>query len=124
VIFNLLNRFGDASLRKKHDRMTAQLKRIASNNLALRTVNTALAAQVQAERAGKATQGRLLAIAHDANAAKQQRIDELADRIARMDAELAQMSGQLRDALEQLAGFEAIADETRAKRHYDGMGDE
>ncbi len=52
------------------------------------------------------------------------RRDEL---IARMDAELVEVSGRLATAEERLAGFEhaeAIADEDRAKRYHDGLGDE
>lgn len=47
--------------------------------------------------------------------------------IAKLDQDNAQLAGQLADAKAQLASYTlaaAIDDETRAKRYYDGLGDE
>jgi 3-oxoacyl-(acyl-carrier-protein) synthase len=76
--------------------------------------------------AAKDLRARLKATADACNTA-QNVLAERDELIARMDAELVEVSGRLATAEERLAGFEhaeAIADEDRAKRYYDGRGDE
>lgn len=117
----------DPILRADNDRLTAQVKRLGSANLALRLTNGALASQVISKEEGNKTLKRLLEIEKEIG------VERLAE-LARKDAQLteldelhAEVSARLEQAEEELAGYrtaEAIADETRAKRYYDGQGDE
>lgn len=54
-------------------------------------------------------------------------VADLEETIRRMEADNLRLSGELATANERLASYqtaEAIADETRAKRYMDGLGDQ
>lgn len=134
MILGILNRFADASTREKYDAAVAATQlaesrlKVANANYEradgnYRRANRELAAAQLDAQIQQRSADRTLAAVKDAFRKQLAERDEL---IARMDAELTEVSGRLQDALERLGGYEyaeAIADETRAKRYYDGLGD-
>ncbi|GIH07358.1 hypothetical protein Rhe02_54250 [Rhizocola hellebori] len=103
MILGILNRLAEASLRKRHVRMVAMVKRIATNNRALRIVNSHLSAQVIAKEQGIRTVQRLLAIEKEIGVERLAQLAERDEQIARMDEELVELSGRLQDAETRLA---------------------
>lgn len=120
------NKRGDAAV-ARHARTSSLLEAEA-------TGHRATAARL--DRLMRADRARIVQIGELNAALDEHRRDykQLRETIARLQGQLmdrdaahADLSGQLQDARERLSSFElaeAIADETRAKRHFDGYGDE
>jgi cell division protein FtsB len=128
VIRALVRQWADAKLREDNDSLVAEQQTqstyIAGLQLALRNVNAQLEAELLDAASAARSAAQLLASVKQAHAA---RVAKLEQDLAVLDQANADLSGQLADLHEQLGSYqhaEAIADEARAKRYYDGLGDQ
>lgn len=140
-MIQFLRRFASRTVQRAHARVTAENERYVREAIARDAENERLTQELQRAKARIED----LTVVVDELRRKQmrsmevtaERIEELdllrvqvkalTDQLVELDEMHAEVSARLEQAQEELAGYrtaESIADETRAKRYYDGQGDE